>query len=713
MKLEKVFLRSKLGRRIFFLFISCALIPIIALAIFSFTQVTRQLWGQSQERLRKTVKDTEMSIRERLNLIRDDMQIIASNWMAISRDFSTEKPMEFSASQKEHFKCIGIIDDSGQYMSFFDCSQDIPEITPAERDHLLSGKIFISAKYNQNNSSSVLKSSPVYMSMSLDSAHKRQEILLAEIDPTYLWYAGLKDSLPPMTHLCILDESNNLLESSIINLASFPEQDAAKLRAGHSGGLEWRYDKEEYVASYRLLDLEDPYIAPGLTLVMSTPKSYVLQPIILFRRVFPFIILMSLWVVILLSFSQIRRNLVPLERLKAGTERIARREFDSRVTVESNDEFEDLAESFNTMADQLGRQFKALVTMGELDRAILSALDTKRIADTAITRMNDVVSCDAVSATLLNSKDSYKAESYLWEEKPHKRRTVDTVQFDLEDIRALEANTESFFVEPTRTPPRHLEPMVKRGIKSFLVMPIFLKKSLAGTITLGYLNPPIISQEDVDQARRLVNQVAVAISNARLIEELHDLNWGALTALARAIDAKSPWTAGHSERVTKLALKIGRSMKLPKRELDNLHRGGLLHDLGKIGIPPEILDKPGKLTAEEMRLMHKHVEFGVRILKPIAAYAEAIPIVEQHHERFDGSGYPNGLAGEDISLGGHIYALADDFDAFATDRPYRKALPLKRIINLIKGRSGSKYHPKVVEAFLEVMEQEDREEKQQ
>ena len=713
MNLEKVFLRSKVGRRIFFLFISCALIPITALAILSFTQVTKQLRTQSQERLQKTVKETEMSIRERLNLIGDEMRIIASNLMAASRDFTPEKPWELSASQKAHFKCIGIINNSGKYMSLFDCSQDIPEITPAERGHLLSGKFLISAKYNPNNSSSILKTSPIYMSMALDSAHQRQEILLAEIDPTYLWYAGIKDSLPAMTHLCILDESNNLLESSIINLASFPDQDAVKLRAEHSGGLEWRFDKEEYMASYRLLDLQDPYLAPSLTLVMSISKSYVLQPIALFRRVFPFIILMSLWVVILLSFSQIRRNLVPLERLKAATQHIAKREFDSRVTISSNDEFEDLAESFNTMADQLGRQFKALVTMGELDRAILSALDTKRIADTAITRMNDVVPCDAVSATLLDSKDSHKAESYLWEEKPHKRRSVEMVEFDPEDIQTLEANQESFFVEPTRMPPRYLEPLARRGIKSFLVMPIFLKKNLAGTITLGYLNPPIVSQEDVDQVRRLVNQVAVAISNARLIEELHDLNWGALTALARAIDAKSPWTAGHSERVTKLALKIGRVMRLPKKEMDNLHRGGLLHDLGKIGIPPEILDKPGKLTAEEMKLMHRHVEFGVRILKPIAAYAEVIPIVEHHHECFDGTGYPNGLSGEDISLGGQIYSVADDFDALSTDRPYRKALPFKRIINLIKDRSGSKYAPKVVEAFLEVMDQEEREEKQQ
>jgi hypothetical protein len=158
MNLEKVFLRSKVARRIFFLFITCALIPITALAILSFTQVTKQLHNQGQDRLKKAVKDTEMSIRERLNLIGDKMKVIASNLMATSRNFSPEKPMVFFASQKEHFKCIGIINNSGKYRSLFDCSQDIPEITPAEREHLLSGNFLISAEYKPNNSSSILSS---------------------------------------------------------------------------------------------------------------------------------------------------------------------------------------------------------------------------------------------------------------------------------------------------------------------------------------------------------------------------------------------------------------------------------------------------------------------------------------------------------------------------------------------------------------------------
>jgi putative nucleotidyltransferase with HDIG domain len=200
--------------------------------------------------------------------------------------------------------------------------------------------------------------------------------------------------------------------------------------------------------------------------------------------------------------------------------------------------------------------------------------------------------------------------------------------------------------------------------------------------------------------------MAVALSNAHLIKELDQLSWGTLRALARAIDAKSPWTAGHSERVTSWALKIGRVLGLTEEEIDALHRGGLLHDLGKIGVPPEILDKPGKLTEEETQTMRQHSELGARILEPIAAYADVIPMVLQHHERFGGAGYPNGIEGGVISLGARIFAVADSFDAMTADRPYRKAMDRERAIEIIKQESGKQFDPRIVQAFLQVMAQE-------
>jgi putative two-component system response regulator len=183
------------------------------------------------------------------------------------------------------------------------------------------------------------------------------------------------------------------------------------------------------------------------------------------------------------------------------------------------------------------------------------------------------------------------------------------------------------------------------------------------------------------------------------IEALEQLDLGTLTALARAIDAKSAWTAGHSERVTNLALKMGNAMGLPANSLAILHRGGLLHDIGKIGTPLTVLDKPGKLEPEEMQIMRDHVKIGVHILEPIPCFREALPIVAQHHEWFDGSGYPAGLAGENISLHARILTVADCYDAIVSDRPYRKGLPKRQALEILTQKSGTQFDPSVVEVF--------------
>jgi len=184
------------------------------------------------------------------------------------------------------------------------------------------------------------------------------------------------------------------------------------------------------------------------------------------------------------------------------------------------------------------------------------------------------------------------------------------------------------------------------------------------------------------------------------IAALEQLDLGTLTALARAIDAKSAWTAGHSERVTSLALKMGHAMGLPAKSLEIMHRGGLLHDIGKIGTPPNVLDKPGKLEPEEMQIMEDHVKIGVRILEPIPCFREALPMVAQHHEWFDGSGYPAGLAGENISLHARILAVADCYDAIVSNRPYRNGLPQHHALEILKQRSGTQFDPLVIEVFM-------------
>lgn len=187
------------------------------------------------------------------------------------------------------------------------------------------------------------------------------------------------------------------------------------------------------------------------------------------------------------------------------------------------------------------------------------------------------------------------------------------------------------------------------------------------------------------------------------VDELEAFAVGSATALARTIDAKSPWTAGHSERVTALAVYIGRQLGLPAAEIDVLRRGGLLHDIGKLGTPVHILDKAGPPTPEERAEIERHPEIGVRILEPIAAFTPLLPIVLEHHEKFDGTGYPHRKRGTDIHPLARVLAVADVYDAMRSDRPYRRGIPRHVVIDCITRDAGSHFDPDVVTGFLAVM----------
>jgi putative nucleotidyltransferase with HDIG domain len=222
-----------------------------------------------------------------------------------------------------------------------------------------------------------------------------------------------------------------------------------------------------------------------------------------------------------------------------------------------------------------------------------------------------------------------------------------------------------------------------------------------------FLTKPVTTETLLATLRACVTQYhAARLEKEQLkltIEALEQVDQGTFIALARAIDAKSAWTAGHAERVTNLALKMGHAMGLSAHSLEVLQRGGLLHDIGKIGTPATILDKPGKLAPAEVQLMQDHVKVGVRILEPIPGFHEALPIVAQHHEWFDGSGYPDGLAGESISLHARILAVADCYDAMVSDRPYRTGLLKGQALEILRGRSGTQFDPLVIQVFMRLI----------
>ncbi|HEY3083625.1 MAG TPA: HD-GYP domain-containing protein [Chloroflexota bacterium] len=200
--------------------------------------------------------------------------------------------------------------------------------------------------------------------------------------------------------------------------------------------------------------------------------------------------------------------------------------------------------------------------------------------------------------------------------------------------------------------------------------------------------------------RERAQEIEAALAELR---ETHDAVVGALVGL---LDIRDQETEGHSQRVAALSAAIGGALDLSADDLAELHRGALLHDIGKVGVPDAVLRKAGPLTAAEWAEMRRHPEMGHRILRGIPSLARAAAVVLQHHERYDGRGYPARLRGEAIALGARIFAVADAFDAMTSARPYRPALDRAAALAEIARQRGRQFDPAVVDAFLAVVGRE-------
>jgi HD-GYP domain-containing protein (c-di-GMP phosphodiesterase class II) len=197
--------------------------------------------------------------------------------------------------------------------------------------------------------------------------------------------------------------------------------------------------------------------------------------------------------------------------------------------------------------------------------------------------------------------------------------------------------------------------------------------------------------------------LAYDTENRGLYESLEKGYLETIVALANSIDSKDAYTRGHSQRVGDVAVEIGRELSLAERELRQLQYGGILHDIGKIGIVESILCKQSRLTDQEMAIMREHPAIGDAIIGPVSFLGSVRACVRHHHERWDGTGYPDRLKGEDIPLLARIVACADTFDACTSTRPYQKAMPLEKAMEILDNLSGAQLDPKVVMALRQVL----------
>ena len=247
----------------------------------------------------------------------------------------------------------------------------------------------------------------------------------------------------------------------------------------------------------------------------------------------------------------------------------------------------------------------------------------------------------------------------------------------------------------------HYPEIIRILITAYSEVPILVDAINTGKIH-RYIKKPWTPEELELTVEKAFEASKLSRENTRLIADFKDLFSGTISAITEALDEKDEYTAGRSKRVSEYAIAIAKEMNLSDIEISKIEVASLLHDIGMIGVPEYILNKVEKLNDEEYDIIKKHVSYGINIIGNITQMESVVPIIKYHHERYDGTGYPYGLKGEEIPIGARIIGLADTFDALVSTRAYRQPMPVNDAIELIKTLAGNQLDYNVVQAFLRV-----------
>jgi len=362
-----------------------------------------------------------------------------------------------------------------------------------------------------------------------------------------------------------------------------------------------------------------------------------------------------------------------------------------------------LKQKYNYKLNELAKIKEELQDIFKVNRILSSSVDLEKIFS-LITRLTcELMLTDACILRLLDEQKKTLAvhsshcisKAYL--EKIHILNLG-------ESISGRVANTRNpiavYDIDKDSRIPHH-ELLKKEGFKSLLSIPILFHDRLLGVISTFSKKARYFSKEEIEVLNIFASQVAMALQESRLYEDIHMNYFNTVHALVLAIEARDPYTRGHTERVTKYALAAAKRLHMPEEQLEILRYGGEVHDIGKISIPDFILGKPGKLTPAERAVIELHPVKGAEMLEPLEFLRPALPVVKYHHERYDGTGYPDGLEKEKIPIMARILACADAFDAMTSERPYRRRrLTNDEAIAEIRNNVGSQFDPDIARLFI-------------
>jgi diguanylate cyclase (GGDEF)-like protein len=432
---------------------------------------------------------------------------------------------------RQRFVALEFVGDDGSRTEMFGRLSQSPRLSPRDSSDLSLGlPLIITAHQKQGPSR-------IYLLRRLVRRGEVRGTFIGEVSPEYLW-GTLDVSMPSATtRVVVFDDSAHVLFSS--RKGPLVPTGSSKTTEALLDSMVADSSTQSYLSASARISLDEAFASSPWTLVLSESRDEVLEPMVEFTNTFLVVVGLSGLAVLLLSISQIRRSVLPLEELQKTTRRIAQRDFTSRVIVNSGDEFEQLAGSLNTMTVQLGRQFNALATAAEIDRAVLSATDATAIVDTILARIRDVFPCSMVSVTLGVPDGAKSLSSVVQDYQDGGKRIVARTGFRPSDVQSLLTGPEVLEIRANESVPPYLEPLAELGAASFVVLPLSYQRQLSGVIALGERFDLIPDDEDREQMRRLADQAAVALANARMLDQVRELAYyDSLTGLPNRLSYK-------------------------------------------------------------------------------------------------------------------------------------------------------------------------------
>ncbi|MGC8813952.1 MAG: HD domain-containing phosphohydrolase [Dictyoglomus sp.] len=357
----------------------------------------------------------------------------------------------------------------------------------------------------------------------------------------------------------------------------------------------------------------------------------------------------------------------------------------------------------------------------ELTISLIEQKNVEDLLDAILEKLEKIIPYTSANIALLENDALYYL-SFRGYEKYGVEDFMRNFKMDKREFYTLKTVMETqkpLFVENTDEYPNWVIIPETQWIKSHLMIPIIYENKILGLISFDSDTPYGFKEEYIEKVYPLLPLLGIALENAKLYEKLkkeleeriiaeekYRRSFYQIVKLASDIvEMKDPYTSGHQKRVARISVIIGKELGLSQEKIRALAISSLLHDIGKIGIPSEILNKPSSLNPLERRFINIHPEIGYNLLRKIEIISDIAPIVYQHHERINGSGYPKGLKGEEILLEAKIIGVADVFEAMTSHRPYRSALPIDMAIKELVENKGTLYDPDVVDAFLKSLKE--------